>query len=236
MKMKNKKNEQIARKKQHKQALILAKKRQHEPSLILEEPTRLERQNILIVCEGVNTEPSYFRQFRLTSGRIVALGAGCETIRVVDRAIEEKNKGSFDQIWVVFDKDDFSAQDFNAAIEKATQHNFGVAYSNQSFEYWLILHFEDHQGGSMHRDQYHDKINEHLTNFGLYYDGNGSKKVTKKVFDLLLSKDNQTGVSRIQLAINRARRIFNLYDHRSPAQEESSTSVFLLVEEILKFK
>ena len=91
MKMKNKRAEQIALKKQHKSALTIAKKRSTEPSFVLEEPTRIERQSILIVCEGVNTEPSYFRQFRLTSGRIVALGAGCETIRVVERAFEEQN-------------------------------------------------------------------------------------------------------------------------------------------------
>jgi hypothetical protein len=236
MKMKNKKAEQIARKKQHKSALTISKKRSTEPSLVLEEPTRIERQSILIVCEGVNTEPSYFRQFRLTSGRIVALGAGCETIRVVEKAVEEQKKGKYDQTWVVFDKDDFSDQDFNAAIEKAKQLNFGVAYSNQAFEYWLILHFEDHQGGGMHRDQYHEKLNEHLVNFGLFYDGKGSKNVTQKIFDLMLANDRQAGISRIKLAVDRARRIFDFYDHRSPAQEESSTAVFLLVEEILKYK
>ena len=236
MKMKNKRAEQIALKKQHKSALTIAKKRSTEPSFVLEEPTRIERQSILIVCEGVNTEPSYFRQFRLTSGRIVALGAGCETIRVVERAFEEQKKGKYDQTWVVFDKDDFSDQDFNAAIEKAKQLNFGVAYSNQAFEYWLILHFEDHQGGGMHRDQYHEKLNEHLVNFGLFYDGKGSKNVTQKIFDLMLANDGQAGISRIKLAVDRARRIFDFYDHRSPAQEESSTAVFLLVEEILKYK
>ena len=197
---------------------------------------RTERQNILIVCEGVNTEPSYFKQFRLSSAKIVSLGAGCDTIRVVDRAIEENEKGKFDQVWVVFDKDDFLAQNFNAAIDKANKHNLGVAYSNQSFEYWLILHFEDHQGGRMHRNQYAEKINDHLTKFGLYYDGAGDKKVTKKMFDLLLSRDNQFSDSRIQLAIKRAKRIYDLYDHSSPALEESSTTVFRLVEEILKFQ
>lgn len=60
MKMKDKRSEQIAKKKQHKEALALVKNRRHGPSLVSEAPVRTERQNILIVCEGVNTEPSYF--------------------------------------------------------------------------------------------------------------------------------------------------------------------------------
>ncbi len=39
-----------------------------------------------------------------------------------------------------------------------------------------------------------------------------------------------------QIAIKRAKRIYDLYDHSSPALEESSTTVFRLVEEILKFQ
>jgi len=236
MRMKDKRAEQDARRKRHKAALSTAKLSKIEPLLVLDEPTRIERQSILIVCEGVNTEPSYFRQFRLTSTRIVALGAGCETIRVVERAFEEQQKGKYDQTWVVFDKDDFSSNNFNTAIEKARHLNFGVAYSNQAFEYWLVLHFEDHQGGGMHRNDYHGKLNEHLASLGLSYDGKGSKTISKAIFDSLLAFDPELNKPRMEVAIDRAKRIFNSYDHRSPAEEESSTAVFLLVEEILKYK
>lgn len=235
MKMKNKKDEQIDRKKQHKTEIKAAKKRKRsEPTFELEEKVKDERQRILIVCEGKNTEPSYFKQFRLTSGEIIAVGAGCETIRVVERAEEESQKEQFDQVWVVFDKDDFDAEDFNAAIGRAQKNGFGVAYSNQAFEYWLILHFDDHQGGGMHRDQYDSKINEYLSKYGLFYDGKGSKVVTEEIFDLLLAFDERSNTRRIHLAMRRAKRILDSYDHQSPAKEESSTAVFLLVEEILK--
>ncbi|MGN6417310.1 MAG: RloB domain-containing protein [Pseudobacter sp.] len=36
-------------------------------------------------------------------------------------------------------------------------NNIQIAYSNQAFEYWLILHFEDHQGGKIDRNDYHKK-------------------------------------------------------------------------------
>ncbi len=48
--MKDQSIEQIAKKKQHKEALALVKNRRHGPSLVSEAPVRTERQNILIVA------------------------------------------------------------------------------------------------------------------------------------------------------------------------------------------
>ena len=43
----------------------------------------------LIVCEGEKTEPNYFRSFPIsTRPEITIVGAGCETIAVVNKAIE----------------------------------------------------------------------------------------------------------------------------------------------------
>jgi len=66
------------------------------------------------------------------------LGAGCETIRVVERAQEERQKSEYDQIWVVFDKDDFPSDDFNQAVFMAERLGFGVAYSNQALSIGLF--------------------------------------------------------------------------------------------------
>ena len=47
--------------------------------------------------------------------------------------------------------------------------------------------------------------------------------------------DEKTTKERKILAINRAKRNYNNFDHKNPASEESSTTVFKLIEEILKF-
>jgi hypothetical protein len=232
MKMKNKRQEQIENKKRHKSSL---KKRGAEPNLDRAAPTKLEKPTILIVCEGENTEVSYFSQFRLVSARLVALGEGYNTTSLVNRAIELNGTGKYEQVWCVFDKDDFTAQDFNTAITTATANGFGVAYSNQAFEYWILLHFEDHQGGGMHRDEYNGAINERLDPFHISYDGNGSKIVTPEMFELMESKDTQSNQIRRNLAIQRAVRNYNNFTHASPATEESSTTVHRLVQEILKY-
>ena len=110
MKTKHKKAEQTAKKEAHKARLQEAKNRRTVPELALPAPTRLERQRFLIVCEGKNTEPDYFHRFRqyfrITAAEIIAVGGAGETIRVVERAQKEREKSRFDQVWVVFDKDD----------------------------------------------------------------------------------------------------------------------------------
>ena len=107
---------------------------------------RLVKQTFLIVCEGEVTEPEYFNSFRLTSANVKAIGKGMNTISLVKEAIairdiEKRRSRNYDQCWVVFDKDDFSDGDFNAAIQMAQTNGFHVAYSNQAFEYWFLLHF-----------------------------------------------------------------------------------------------
>ena len=116
---------------------------------------KLVKQTFLIVCEGEVTEPEYFNSFRLTSANVKAIGKGMNTVSLVKEAIairdiEKRRSRNYDQYWVVFDKDDFSDGDFNTAIQMAQANGFQVAYSNQAFEYWFLLHFNLYQG-SIHR-------------------------------------------------------------------------------------
>lgn len=184
------------------------------------------KQTFLIICEGVNTEPDYFNAFRLTSAHVKAVGHGMNTLTLVQKAIyvreEERRKGrTYNQNWVVFDKDDFPEKDFNAAVLLAIQNNFEVAYSNQAFEFWFLLHFNLYQG-SLHRSQYEKMLSDIL---GFPY----TKKtgVSTKMFNLLFPKQ--------QTAIRHAKIVMKQFEGNNPAQEESSTTVFRLVEELIRF-
>lgn len=238
MKMKNKKADQIASKLAHKKTL--KSKRRTEPLLERAVAKILEKPTILIVCEGENTEPSYFRQFKLSSATIKPIGEGYNTISLVKRAVQLSKEKSYDQVWCVFDADPKpdnpnQAKNFNDAVALAERKGFGVAYSNQAFEYWLILHFDDHQGGGMNRNDYNNKINQLLKPFGLTYDGESNKIITEEIFEVLDSIDEKTNKERKRLAIWRAERNYNIFDHTNPANEESSTTLFRLVEELLKY-
>jgi len=233
MKMKNKRAEQYAAKQKHREQLKA--QRRKEPSLERPVGELTEKPSILIVCEGENTEPSYFNQFRITSAKVKSVGVGYNTVSLVHRAFELAQQGNYDRIWCVFDKDDFKDEDFNNAIQIAEADNFGIAYSNQAFEYWLILHFNDHQGGGMHRDDYNVKINNLLKPFKVSYDGYGSKIVSEDFFELLDGIDTKTKRKRVELAISRAEKNYEKLDHVNPAKEESYTTVFKLVRELLKY-
>lgn len=184
------------------------------------------KQTFLIICEGMNTEPDYFNAFRLTSAHVKAVGQGMGTLTLVQKAInikeQEKQRGrTYNQNWVVFDKDDFPENDFNAAILLAHQNGFEVAYSNQAFEFWFLLHFNLYQG-ALHRSKYEKMLSALL---GFPY----TKKsgVSSKMFNVLFPRQEQ--------AIHHAKTVMKQFEGNNPAQQESSTTVYLLVEELNRF-
>lgn len=214
----------------------LKKQRRKGINLERAEPQKDEKPSILVVCEGKNTEPSYFKRFRLSAATIEPTGEGYVTVSLVERAKQLASEKQYDQVWCVFDKDGFSAVDFNNAIKKAESQGFKVAYSNQAFEYWIILHLEDHQGGGMNRSDYHKKINNLLKPFDVKYDGQGSKVITQEIFDILSGIEQNSNKERVEIAIKRAKRNLKNHNNVSPAMAESSTTVFKLVEELRKYQ
>ena len=184
------------------------------------------KQSFLIVCEGEKTEPDYFKAFRMTEATIKAVGQAMNTMTLVNKAIsireaDQKRKKVYDQCWVVFDKDDFPAKDFNQAIQLAEKNGFRVAYSNQAFEYWFLLHYNLYTG-AIHRNQYKDMLTR-LT--GMPY--SKSEGYGAVMYNLLLSRQQQ--------AINNAETVLAEISHGNPAEEESSTTVQRLVSELNKY-
>ena len=196
--------------------------------------TRPQLPTILIVCDGQNTEPSYFNQFRLASARVIAVGEGNNTTSTVQQAIQLSKQQQYDQVWCVFDRDSFPANNFNSAVARAEAHGLHVAYSNQAFEYWLLLHFENHDGHPMPRTDYMARLNTHLEPFGLRYDGNGSKLIGPELFALLQAAEPVSGRTRRKMAIGRARKIDQEWNSQGtpPAERESTTLLYKLVQVI----
>jgi hypothetical protein len=241
----NKRQTQIENKRKHKASLKSREKKETlgsrtEPNLERLPANIAEKKTFLIFCEGKNTEPTYFCGFKLTSASINILGEGYNTKSLVERAIllrtEDADKGIyFDEVWCVFDKDDFSNADFNDAIAIAANNDISIAYSNQAFEYWLLLHFNDHQGGKLDRKLCAKKLNAHLAKFQVYFDFDGSKTIDSRLFELMTSKEKSTDkMTRVERAIARSKLICSRLNGKNPATEESSTKVHLLVEEIMK--
>jgi hypothetical protein len=105
----------------------------------------------------------------------------------------------------------------------------------------LLLHFSDHQGGAMDRKDYGVKINNFLKEFNTQYDYKGEKIISRDFFNLLIAevkKDRQGKViTRLDIACQRAEKIYNMHKDQknTPGKAESSSTVFFLVIELMKY-
>ena len=181
--------------------------------------TRELRQRFLIVCEGEKTEPNYFRSFRVHVD-VKVIGTGKDTTDVVEYANRLQKEAArraeaYDQVWAVFDRDDFSAEKFNRAIQVARNKGILAAYSNPSFELWFLLHFDDRQSPITRRDC-GDLLSKRL---GMPY-----RKNQVGLRNYLLHLEEQ--------AIERAERLCNSYPQHNPAKDNPCTAVYQLVKEL----
>lgn len=204
----------------------MGKKDHRTSDLTRRQSTRNVKQSFLIVCEGVRTEPDYFKAFRMTAATVKAVGQAMNTTSLVNKAIsirdaDQKKKREYDQCWVVFDKDDFPAKDFNQAIALARKNGFQVAYSNQAFEYWFLLHFNLYKG-ALHRNSYADMLTKLI---GMPYSKTEGFGTT--MYNRLFHLQPQ--------GIRNAEAVLTEISHGNPALEESSTTVHLLVKELNKY-
>lgn len=197
------------------------------------------QQNILIVCEGKETERNYFQaiidahRLNTVSLQFEVLGVGRSTLSLTEYALSLQKRGGdrYAQIWCVFDKDDFKADAFDNAIARAEGHSFlHVAWSNEAFELWYVLHF-----------QYLDSAPGHAA-------GKARDYYTARLTDLLrplgyakYEKNDPTlyaalGPKRRQTAISFARRLQAFHPVETPRHQcIPATTVHELVELLLSY-
>jgi RloB-like protein len=178
------------------------------------------KQRFLIVCEGKKTEPYYFKSFRVPKAVVAIEGAAGDPTRLVNSTYKLANEDEYDQVWCVFDRDEgaWTAQNFNNALQNAKTYGFHVAYSNECFELWYILHFEFLNTG-LPRSDYEDKLSELL--------GTKYRKNDSTIYQQLLAKQ--------QIAIKYAQKLIESYNSIDPERNNPSTTVHLLVEALNKF-
>ena len=154
-------------------------------------------------------------------------GAGCETVRVVEQAIERRdqannNNNPYDEIWCVFDRDSFPKERFYSALAMARKQGFRLAYSIEAFELWYLLHFE-YRDAAMSRVDYSEKLERYL-----------KRKYVKN--DL---KMYESIADKIDDAIRNADRLLKFQQEQHPAKEYDRNPVphvFELVNVLRSYK
>lgn len=203
---------------------------------------RNKRKYYLIVCEGEATEPNYFEGLKqdlpkgvLTSYQIDIEGAGMNAQSLLNEALRlkseyEKNQGRIDRLWVVFDRDSFSASNFTNAIQRCKENKaeIGCAWSNEAFELWYLLYFQYYEN-AMSRKDFKGLIENNLKPF-LGEDFRYEKN-SEQMYAWLKKHGSQED------AIRNAKRLAERFKGRQDyARHNPCTTVGVLVEELLKLK
>jgi hypothetical protein len=131
-------------------------------------------------------------------------GTGRNTIQVIEEALKEQKNIErlpgrvVNEVWAVFDRDSLLERDFNNAIAKGRDLNVNCAWTNEAFELWYLLHFQNFENG-MRRTLYQEKLERELSRcLGKPYK---YQKNSPDMFELLGKHGD------VEQAIKRAKRL-----------------------------
>lgn len=194
------------------------------------------RNSMLIVCEGTETEVNYFKAFPVANIKVQAIGVAKSNISLVEDAIKKwkehaEKEEYFERLWCVFDRDDFPLKNYNRAFESIViQENrlnkryrkkvgrevkIDIAYSNQAFELWYLLHF-DYIDTGLERFQYKNMLSQRMKR--------EYRKNDQNMYDLLSQSQ--------KLAIKNAKKLEKNINKKLNHNHNPSTTVYKLVEEL----
>lgn len=198
---------------------------------------REKRKLFLIFCEGLNTEPYYFKAFPLANATVKPIGLGKSKTALVEAALRiAKNDPDIDQkeVWIVFDRDGMPEErrnpetDFDKAIRLARKSGFHAAYSNDVFELWFLLHYQE-LSAPWKREQYYSALSQI---WNCNYETEGKKKEFCRQIYARLQLDKRSSQSA---ATNRAQALWEAQNLQPFSAQNPCTTVFQLVEELNQY-
>jgi hypothetical protein len=219
-----------------------------------------------IFCEGRNSEPIYFAWFETPSIKVISHGdqkSMCRNVnktltkclddgilkRLADGKYELYEEGM--EIWCAFDRDKGSNGisikegdvEFNSALTIAQNSPLKIAWSNDSFDLWILLHFEHVMEEAKNRTFYFEKPTAYFKNhpnpmellkktlehktFSYERDLKQEKKIKQIIIPEIIPKT--------ALAIERAKELYAIHQNEIDfAKKMPCTTIFQLVERLLE--
>ncbi len=209
--------------------------------------------DVIIACEDSVSSPTYFKMIinelikakKITQDSIVIIPHDGSThpTGVLNNLKTYKNSygktyKDFKHKWIIIDRDNakingggHTAKDFNNALENAKNKrkdlNVDVAYANDAFELWYLLHFE-YRTTAILRDEIVKQVIRKLKEIkphkfaSLNKDNIKTEKYAKLIFEILRSKQ--------LYAIKHATNLIESYgEEHNPANDNPSTTIHKLV-------
>lgn len=213
----------------------------------------------IIFCEDRVSEPIYLRYFGTEKIKINLITEQKSMMENVLKAIHHcKINELFEegvQVWCVYDRDkggdaeriSFENTVFDTSISTANSYGIKVAWSNDAFELWVLLHFEDVDVADIstkERITYYDRLTEIFK--GIKAPNDDLIKVLKRTDFYykthLKSEENFRNIVRSEIipktkdAIARAKLLENHFNKTSLPNHEKApcTMMHHLLEELLR--
>jgi hypothetical protein len=189
------------------------------------------KTTILIVGEGQQTEPNYFRELKLEDNvtakfsLTVKKGHGRSPEDVIEEALKYKQQAEnrveyYDEVWCVLDVE---GPDKRESLEKAMavaqQNDITLCLSNPCFEVWLLAHFV--RQSRAYNDC--DSVIVQLNNYWQSLCGQNYQKNDEHIY---------SWVSSLTITAIENAKLVREIDHRdiiNTADANSSTEVYKLV-------
>jgi RloB-like protein len=216
----------------------------------------------IIFCEDSAVEPAYFELFKREDVQISTHGDKKQHHAQVDYATEffrkndliEVNEQGHEvlkindgaQVWCVFDRDrepnDGKDTAFNDSIRTANAKGIKTAWSNDDFELWVLLHFEDvdpNNSDYLNRKKYYERLTqilkERLPDENMFQNPRFDYYTSMKSKKSFLTYTYQLMKGSVEVAIEGAERLeaFHLANPPKPPHSQCPcTKVHLLVKEL----
>ena len=144
--------------------------------------TRRYNKMFVLAVEGTKTELEYFYMFRYDNPAIhieclkSKHGASpSQVLRNMKKCLKDLELQEDDEAWLITDKDNWDDNELTVLYQWAqTKENYHFALSNPSFEYWLLLHFEDGKKIS-NQKKCKERLKKHIPDYDKKIDPNKFK-------------------------------------------------------------
>lgn len=185
----------------------------------------------LIASEGTETEPQYFGAIqRIINSKyrdriqLKVEGIGDNTVNLLMKARQyvQNNGIVFKHVWIVYDTDDFPAENIDMVAQLCEENAQGetiyhAVWSNQCVELWYLLHFM-YMDTDIDRSRYWPKLSDWLKNIG----AGSYEKNRPDMYEVLRPY--------MDIAIANAKRLDKQNEGRKPSESAPGTKVYELVE------
>ena len=210
--------------------------------------TRNKVLSVIIACEDEASAPTYFKLIveGLKDNRVITQDSLVIAKNnhnnpmgvlkdLLNHKEDEKSYKDFEHKWIVIDRDaprvnggGHSTSDFNGALSSAESKKVEVAYANDSYELWYLLHF-NYRETAILRDEILEEVIKKLkeknsTKFrDLDNENIKSREYTKYIYEELLELQPK--------AIKNAKKLLESYgETHNPESDNPSTTIHKLVE------